>query len=263
MENETVISGNESLAEGNFSVPMFYTAPYRIVGVFFASVIFIVGVLGNILVVIVVARTRTMHTPTNCYLLSLAVADCIVLISATLPSIPEYFFQIDQWIWGSGMCPILVFLQYLGSSASALSITAFTVERYIAICHPMKAQTMCTVKRAKRIIAALWVFAIVYCAPWMALTSIKYTVYADGTHIQRCGFLKQRGSYVVYYMSDLIVFYVIPLIITTVLYGLIARILLSNTIPKTPGGGANGVKTNNKKLTSSRNQVRIDVFTLE
>ena len=40
---------------------------------------------------------------------------------------------------GAG-CSLMVFCQFLAMNASALSLTAFTIERYIAICHPMKAQ---------------------------------------------------------------------------------------------------------------------------
>jgi len=69
---------------------------------------------------------------------------------------------------------VQVFAQYLGVNVSSLSITAFTVERYIAIGHPMRAQTMCTVSRAKRIIVALWIFGVVYCAPWLGLSTTKY-----------------------------------------------------------------------------------------
>ena len=63
--------------------------------------------------------------------------------------------------------------QYLGIDASALSLTAFTVERYIAICHPIKSKSICTLSRAKKIIAACWAFAIIYCSPWFFLASIK------------------------------------------------------------------------------------------
>ena len=52
-----------------------------------------------------------------------------------------------QWVWGSVGCTLMIYLQYLGIDASALSLTAFTVERYIAICHPMKAKSICTISR--------------------------------------------------------------------------------------------------------------------
>ena len=110
-------------------VPNYYSLPYRVVGCLFVSIIFLTGMVGNVMVVIVVSRTRSMHTPTNCYLVSLAVADILVLLSATLPTISEYFLIIDQCIIGLVGCSVMVFTQYLGVNVSSLSITAFTVER--------------------------------------------------------------------------------------------------------------------------------------
>ena len=150
--------------------PMRYSFLFGAVAVTLSAVIFLLGTVGNTLVILVITRTRSMHTPTNCYLLSLAVADSLVLLSATLPAIPEPFFRVEEWPYGRALCSILIFMQYLGVDCSALSIGAFTVERYIAICHPMRAQTMCTVSRAKHIIAGLWIFTIFYCAPWLGLT---------------------------------------------------------------------------------------------
>ena len=46
----------------------------------------------------------------------------------------------DKWLWGPVGCSVLVYSQFLAMNASALFLSAFTVERYIAICHPMKAQ---------------------------------------------------------------------------------------------------------------------------
>ena len=52
--------------------------------------------------------------------------------------------HVCRWIWGSLGCSGLIYCQYLGINVSALSLTAFTIERYIAICHPMKAQVYLT-----------------------------------------------------------------------------------------------------------------------
>ena len=255
-------SYNDSLDDGNQTQrelpdPTYYSQAYRVAGALFVSLIFLVGLGGNVMVVIVVARTRSMHTTTNCYLVSLAIADILVLISATLPTIWELFLIIDQCIIGPVGCAIMVFLQYLGVNTSSLSITAFTVERYIAICHPMRAQTMCTVKRAKRIIFVLWTVGILYCLPWLGLITVRKETYKGGLSIEKCDFKLERKSYLTYYMADLVIFYVFPLILTCVLYGLIARILFDTPIPSTPGK-ANGVNSNSKKsssISSSRVQV--------
>ena len=52
----------------------------------------------------------------------------------------SYHILGDMWLWGSAGCSLMVYAQFLAMNASALSLTAFTIERYIAICHPMKAQ---------------------------------------------------------------------------------------------------------------------------
>ncbi|XP_055955658.1 thyrotropin-releasing hormone receptor [Patella vulgata] len=173
-----------------------------------------------------------MHTPTNCYLLSLAVADVIVLLSATLPSIPEPFFQIDEWRFGRVLCSLLIFLQNVGVDASSASITAFTVERYFAICKPIRAQTMCTVNRAKKIIVGIWILTILYCSPWLGLTDLKQITQIDGNVIEKCQFRLARPSYLTYFMTDLVIFYIIPFFISAVLYCLIGRILFSNNLTK-------------------------------
>ena len=233
-----------------------YTELYRICAVIINVFIFITGMIGNVLVIAVVIRTRSMHTPTNCYLLSLAIADCLVLISATLPAITETFFQINEWPFGRVMCSILIFLQYLGVDTSAMSITAFTIERYIAICHPLQSHAMCTVKRAKRIIAGIWIFGFLYCSPWLGLTVLKRQRRSNSV-VEVCSIRLERHQYLAYYMADLIVFYVVPLFLTVVLYALIARNLFLTSVPKANGHQQNGLRSGKKKVVSSRMQVII------
>ncbi|KAL8568621.1 hypothetical protein ACOMHN_063693 [Nucella lapillus] len=218
--------------------PQYYDSVYHSVAVTLSTLVFLVGFVGNVLVVIVIARSRAMHSTTNCYLLSLAVADCLVLLSGTLPAIPETFYRIDEWPFGRVLCSVLIYAQYVGVDASSLSITAFTIERYIAICHPMKAQTMCTVSRAKRITGGLWLFTVLYCSPWLGLTNLRVQGLSDGSYITKCHFRLARSSYLVLYMFDLVVFYVIPFLISTVLYTLIARILILSTLHHAPSSSS-------------------------
>lgn len=52
-------------------------------------IIFITGVLGNVVTCIVIARNKGMHTAVNYYLFSLAVSDLLLLISGELNIIKE------------------------------------------------------------------------------------------------------------------------------------------------------------------------------
>ncbi|NWS89496.1 TRFR protein, partial [Toxostoma redivivum] len=189
-----------------------------------------VGIAGNAMVVLVVLRTKHMVTPTNCYLVSLAVADLIVLLAAGLPNISEV---VASWVYGYAGCLCITYLQYLGINISAWSIAAFTVERYIAICHAIKAQLLCTVSRARRIIASLWLFTSLYCLMWFFLVDTTEVTFSDGAQVI-CGYRVSRSLYMPIYFLDFAVFYVIPLGLATVLYGLIARILFVTPLPGTP-----------------------------
>jgi len=109
--------------------PIYFPLSYRIVGTIIQGIIFLGGFLGNILVVFVVARSSSMWSPTNCYLVSLAIADCIVLAAAVPQEIVSYYLPGSEWIWGDAGCALSVFSQNLGINASSLCVAAFTVER--------------------------------------------------------------------------------------------------------------------------------------
>uniref|UniRef100_A0A674MV39 Thyrotropin-releasing hormone receptor n=1 Tax=Takifugu rubripes TaxID=31033 RepID=A0A674MV39_TAKRU len=128
---------------------------------------------------------------------------------------------------------IITYFQYLGINASSCSISAFTIERYIAICHPIKAQFLCTLSRAKKIILFVWLFTCLYCVMWFYLSDIQELVY-DNVTIVTCGYRISRRFYLPIYFFDFAVFFVLPLLLSAILYGLIARILFLNPLPSDP-----------------------------
>ncbi|XP_016407281.1 thyrotropin-releasing hormone receptor-like, partial [Sinocyclocheilus rhinocerous] len=180
---------------------------------------------------------------------SLAVADLMVLIAAGLPSIADSLF--GSWIFGHAGCLCITYFQYLGINASSCSITAFTIERYIAICHPIKAQFLCTLSRAKKIIFGVWVFTSLYCVMWFYLSDIQQVLYRDVTIIT-CAYKVSRNLYLPIYFLDFGIFFVLPLTLATVLYGLIARILFLNPLPSDPKEDKNNFsKAQKSKIKNS------------
>ncbi|CAH2285747.1 thyrotropin-releasing hormone receptor [Pelobates cultripes] len=228
---------------------------YQVVTIFLVILICGLGIVGNVMVVLVVLRTKHMRTPTNCYLVSLAIADLMVLVAAGLPNITESIY--GSWVYGYIGCLCITFLQYLGINASSCSITAFTIERYLAICHPIKAQFLCTISRAKKIIVFVWAFTSLYCMMWFFLLDLNTTIYKDAT-VVNCGYKVPRSYYSPIYLIDFAVFYAVPMTLATVLYGLIARILFLNPIPSDPkensktwrNDSTHQNKTYNSKLSS-------------
>ncbi|XP_055066816.2 thyrotropin-releasing hormone receptor [Misgurnus anguillicaudatus] len=227
MENSTLLPFD------NQTLPIWtdYSVDYKVVSILSVMLICGIGIVGNVMVILVVLTTKHMRTPTNCYLVSLAVADLMVLTAAGLPNITESLF--GQWVYGYAGCLSITYFQYLGINASSCSITAFTIERYIAICHPIKAQFLCTLSRAKKIIIFVWVFTSLYCVMWFYLSDTKEIVY-ENVILTSCAYKVSRNMYLPIYFTDFAVFYVVPLLLATVLYGLIARILILNPLPSDP-----------------------------
>lgn len=219
-------AGMNLSCEPDLPLPDYFSHRYRVIGTFFQGIIFLVGVLGNATVVCVVSRVRSLRTPTNCYLVSLAVADSVVLLASVPNEIFSYYLVGNRWLWGEVGCRLIIFSQNLGINASSLSLVAFTVERYIAICHPMKAHKMCTLGRAKRITLAVWAFACVYCSPWIfGLTTTRPLKYQGFPDFMECAFQRPRNEYLFVFFTDLVMFYVIPLILSCILYYFISRSL--------------------------------------
>lgn len=188
-----------------------------------------VGVAGNTMVVPVVARSRHMVTSTNCYLVSLATADLLVLLAAGVPAVTEAA-SARVWIFGHAGCLGITYLQYVGINASTGSITAFTVERYLAICRPLSAQALCTAARAKRIAALVWLGTGASCVLWLFLVDTRESAYADGVQVQ-CGYRVSRSLYLPVCFLAFAPFYALPLGLATVCYALIARVLFAGPLP--------------------------------
>ncbi|XP_064552684.1 somatostatin receptor type 4 [Drosophila montana] len=128
------------------------------------ALIFVAGVLGNLITCIVISRNNFMHTATNFYLFNLAVSDLILLVSG----IPQELYNLwcpNSYPFTDGICIVESVLSEMAANATVLTITAFTVERYIAICHPFRQHTMSKLSRAIKFIFAIWLAAFLLALP--------------------------------------------------------------------------------------------------
>ncbi|EPY78765.1 hypothetical protein CB1_001010023 [Camelus ferus] len=156
-------------------------------------------------------------------------------------------------VWSRHMVTPTNCYLYVGINASTGSITAFTVERYLAICRPLRAQALCTVPRAKRIAASVWLGTGAYCMLWVFLADTRETSYADGVQVQ-CGYRVLRSLYLPVYFLDFALFYALPLGLATVFYELIARVLFAGPLPPGDpgrwGSGHQGGPTGQERFSS-------------
>ncbi|KAM5291951.1 putative C-C chemokine receptor type 3 [Ctenodactylus gundi] len=96
------------------------------------SLVFIMGLLGNTVVVMILTKYRKLRNMTNIYLLNLAASDLFFIV--TLPFTIHYVTRYE-WGLGHSMCKLLSGLHALGLYSEAFFIVLLTVDRYLAIVH--------------------------------------------------------------------------------------------------------------------------------
>ncbi|XP_066298883.1 probable G-protein coupled receptor 139 [Branchiostoma lanceolatum] len=141
---------NPELAAKQASFKLFYDI--------MTYVILSIGIPGNVLSVAVMFSPRLRKAPFSMYLASLAAADTVFLLT----SVGLQIFHDHELIHASDVyCKLTKFLVRSSGYLSAWITTAFTVERYIAVCHPMRRSTLCSMKTTKRVLLGL---AVVICS---------------------------------------------------------------------------------------------------
>ena len=122
---------------------------------FYSSIPFLViGLIGNVLVIRIVHKTREMHTPTNYLLVSMATSDIITILLW-----PLYFFEVCKFV-----CK-LVELVELCIMVSYFTIIVLAVERYLALLKPYRTGLRLREDNLKRAIACIWVSSVLICLP--------------------------------------------------------------------------------------------------
>lgn len=111
-----------------------------------------------------------MKTATNIYIFNLALADTLCLI--TLPFQGTDTF-LGFWPFGNILCKIAISIDYYNMFTSTFTLTMMSVDRYIAICHPIKALDIRTPHKAKVVNICIWALASVFGIPAMVMGSAE------------------------------------------------------------------------------------------
>nr|XP_012625761.1 C-C chemokine receptor type 1 [Microcebus murinus]XP_012625762.1 C-C chemokine receptor type 1 [Microcebus murinus] len=128
------------------------------------SLVFIIGVVGNILVVLVLKQYKKLKSMTSIYLFNLALSDLLFLF--TLPFWIDYKLK-DDWVFGDGMCKLLSGFYYIGLYSEIFFIILLTIDRYLAIVHAVFALRARTVTFGVITSIFTWALAILASVPGM------------------------------------------------------------------------------------------------
>ncbi|XP_055709054.1 cholecystokinin receptor type A-like isoform X1 [Phlebotomus papatasi] len=197
------------LAAGRVQIPLY-------------AVIFLLAVIGNSLVILTLVQNKRMRTITNVFLLNLAVSD--LLLGVLCMPFTLVGTLLRDFVFGELMCKFLPFLQAASVAVSAWTLVVISVERYYAICHPLRSRRWQTLSHSYKLIAAIWCGSLVSMSP-IAFFSRLIPI-SQGHHKCREHWPDDAKDYERMYNLFLDVFlFVLPLLVLGITYSLITRTL--------------------------------------
>ncbi|TRZ02397.1 hypothetical protein DNTS_025765 [Danionella cerebrum] len=200
-------------------------SPFFFPVTFIYILIFLTGVFGNLLTCTVITKDRKMRTPTNLYLFSLAISDLLVLLFGMPLEIYD-LWQNYPFPFAESICCFKIFLFETVCFASVLNVTVLSVERYIAVIHPLKTRYAITNKHAQRVIAGVWALSLLCAIPNTSLHGLQYQYLPEKVQESAtCNLLKPKWMYNLVIQITTLLFYCVPMMMISVLYLMIGLTL--------------------------------------
>ena len=136
---------------------------------FFQPLITAIGVSGNVAFLISALIVPNMQSSLTAFMCNLAVTDIIFLVMAEIWAVLDYKFSkivLDYPVYFDVSCYALVMSVYIPYFVSLGFVTLISMERYLAICMPIRHHMMKGRNRSARMIGAVWaigfILAILY-----------------------------------------------------------------------------------------------------
>lgn len=129
-----------------------------------------VGLGGNALVIYVVLRHAKMKTVTNIYILNLAVADVLLMLG--LPFLATQN-AVSYWPFGPVLCRLVMTLDGVNQFTSIFCLTVMSVDRYLAVVHPIRSARWRRPRVAKLASTAVWAFSLLMSLPLVVFADIQ------------------------------------------------------------------------------------------
>uniref|UniRef100_A0A1I8HM96 G_PROTEIN_RECEP_F1_2 domain-containing protein n=1 Tax=Macrostomum lignano TaxID=282301 RepID=A0A1I8HM96_9PLAT len=163
-------------------------------------------VLGNLLVIVAIARDRKVATLQNWFLASLAFADLLLGLLVMPFSLTNQL--LGAWVFGAKWCELWLAIDVLMCTASIMNLCLISLDRYWCVSRALVYHRQRTRSRAALMIAVVWFLSAGVCLP--PLLGWRKPQVSE----VRCELTDEIG-YVVY--SSMGSFY-IPMLIMVVVY---------------------------------------------
>ncbi|XP_062864171.1 arginine vasopressin receptor 1Ab [Trichomycterus rosablanca] len=234
-ENNTA-TGNSRFAGNTSGDPFGRNEEVAKLEITVLSVTFLAAVVGNVSVLLAVLNAGKNSSRVHLFIKHLSLADLVVAFFQVLP---QLCWEITFRFYGPDfLCRLVKHLQVLGMFASTYMLVMMTVDRYIAICHPLRSLQGAT-RRARLMIACTWLCSVILSAPQYFIFSLSEI--ESGSEVYDCWghFIEPWGvrAYITWITVGI---FLIPVTVLALCYGFICRSIWKNVKCKTKSSAAHG-----------------------
>ncbi|CAM2101883.1 galanin receptor type 2 [Caretta caretta] len=215
---------NSSLAQLNASGGEAGWQPESVLIPLAYSLIFLLGTVGNSLVLAVLLRNGQVNNTTNLFILNLGVADlcfivCCVPFQATI-------YTLEGWVFGPFLCKAVHFFIYLTMYASSFTLATVSLDRYLAIRYPLHSRELRTPRNALTAICLIWGLSIIFSGPYLS-----YYQEFQMANLTVCHPIWKISQRKIMDICTFIFSYVIPVLILSLTYMRTIRYLWTSVDP--------------------------------
>ena len=143
----------------------------------------VMTIVANAILLLAIAKTHSLHTPSNIFLAALCFSDFLVGV-VSQPLFLTILVKIQSYQEPASILPTI--LQWSGmilNGMSFLIVLFITIERYVAVCHPFFYEQKATIKRYSVILALALVYKVaapIVCRQFYAMYYGVITVISFG-----------------------------------------------------------------------------------
>lgn len=198
------------------------------------AITFVIGFIGNSLGLYIICKKCGIKAATHLLIANLACSN-LLIVFIVIPTSVSFLYNGHYWlsgISGTVTCKISQYLFVFPIATSILTILVVSIDRFFAVCHPMRGQLF---RKPKKMTATIWICAAIVTSPIIVI--FKVTPFPSPEIKWSCSqYFGQDPQLAdtlskVYYASLFTLLYLLPLLIITVLYTIIGYKLYNRSIP--------------------------------
>ncbi|XP_070221616.1 C-X-C chemokine receptor type 3 isoform X1 [Bos mutus] len=183
------------------------------------SLLFVLGLLGNGIVAVVLLSQRAALSSTDTFLLHLAVADALLVLTLPLWAVDAAI----QWVFGSGLCKVAGALFNINFYAGALLLACISFDRYLSIVHATQLYRRGPPTRVALTCVAVWGLCLLFALPDFIFLSSHHDNRLNATH---CQYNFPQEGHTALRILQLVAGFLLPLLVMAYCYARILAVLL-------------------------------------